>query len=173
MDEIELEDLKEVVQNKTNIIKNQRPPYVMDFPSPYSQNFEDLIVSIEVQNMKLLNPLVNKNNWDMDTDEYGTPTISILQDDDAETKSGVINGMTITVDLGKTIDSLKFIYHNSFIYVETFDNGDPSVHYDAFEFIINNKDSFPAFALEGQSIRYNKDNKTIVTTIDYIYGFIH
>ena len=63
VDEIELEDLKEVVQNKTNIIIKQRPPYVMDFPSPYSQNFEDLIVSIEVQNMKLLNPLVNKNNW--------------------------------------------------------------------------------------------------------------
>ena len=103
MDEIELEDVKEVVHNKTNIISNQRPPYDMNFPSPYSQNFEDLIVSIEVQNMKLLNPMVHKNNWDMDMDEYGTPTISILQDDNAQTNSGAINGMEITVDLGITI----------------------------------------------------------------------
>ena len=38
-------------------------------------------------------------------------------------------------------------------FLETFDNADPTITYDALKLILNTKESFPSFDLEGFSMR--------------------
>ena len=100
-----IEQIGELINNHYNImLKNQTPPYKSQFdigpPLPLSQSFEDLVVSVEVENAMILNPMISADNWQTSYDMTDTPTLSIYSHED-QTKSGAINGIRITVDLGR------------------------------------------------------------------------
>ena len=65
-----------------------------------TQNLEDLIVSVEMEDKLDLYPLLKKENWDKQEDISESPAIS-LRNTAEETRSGVFNGIKIILDLGK------------------------------------------------------------------------
>ena len=65
---------------------------------PYSQNLEDLIVSIEMEAKLDIQPLLSKDNWFIQRDITNTPSISFAST--TETRSGILNGIKVLVDLG-------------------------------------------------------------------------
>ncbi len=115
----------------------------------FSQNLEDLIISIELEDKLDIQPLLHKDNWLNQEDITRSPSISLFNTG-AETRSGILNGIKVMVDLGNEKYVLKKIIG---ICLETFDNADPTIPYDALKLIVNTKDSFPSFDLEGFSIR--------------------
>ena len=91
----------------------QRPPYAniaeKEYPSeyyenPYTQNFENFVISINKEHIHDLNPLLNESLWNIRFDEYFTPCLDIYSE--GVTRSGKLNGIKILFDL------------------ETYDNGD-------------------------------------------------
>ena len=58
---------------------------------PYSQNLEDLIVSIEMEAKLDIQPFLSKDNWDIQKDITDTPSISFASI--TETRSGILNGI--------------------------------------------------------------------------------
>ena len=104
-----VEQIAELINNHYSIMLNQTPPYKYQFdigpPLPLSQSFEDLVVSVEVENAMILNPMASTDNWQTSYDMTDTPTLSIYSHEE-DTKSGAINGIRITVDLGRYIDFL-------------------------------------------------------------------
>ena len=70
----------------------------------FSQNLEDLIISIELEDKLDIQPLLNKDNWLKQEDITGSPSISLLNTG-AETRSGILNGIKVLVDLG----NIKFV----------------------------------------------------------------
>ena len=67
-----------------------------------TQNLEDLIVSVEMEDKLDLYPLLKKENWDKQEDISESPAIS-LRNTAEETRSGIFNGIKIILDLGKGI----------------------------------------------------------------------
>ena len=117
-----------------------------------TQNLEDLIVSVEMEDKLDLYPLLKKENWDKQEDISESPAIS-LRNTAEETRSGVFNGIKIILDLGKRNYSNLNQKYITNTFSETFDNADPTITFDALRLIVNNKDSFPSFDLEGLSIK--------------------
>ena len=79
-----------------------------------TQNLEDLIVSVEMEDKLDLYPLLKKENWDKQEDISESPAIS-LRNTAEETRSGVYNGIKIILDLGKrnysNLNQPKIYYH--------------------------------------------------------------
>ena len=98
-----------------------------------TQNFEDFLIGIEKEE-KEINPLVVKSNWAVKADIYNLPVLRIFPNF-STTKSGPSNGIKMIIDL------------------ETFDNADQGIDYDALQVIIGDQENFPLFDHDGISIR--------------------
>ena len=98
-----------------------------------TQNVESFLLSIK-QKTRLVDPLLLRAAWHVRPNLYGLPVVVILPNSSL-TRSGQSNGAEIIIDL------------------ETFDNADQGVDYDALQVIIGNKEDFPVFELAGFSIR--------------------
>ena len=106
-----------------------------DFFTVVSQNFEDFLISIKDGNNFSIYPIIeNFNQWNFKLNIYHLPCIEIYRSSEV-TVSGQSNGLEIVVDL------------------ETFDNADIGVDYDALHLIIENKDNFPIFDMHGLSVK--------------------
>ena len=66
----------------------------------FSQNLEDLIISIEMEDKHYIHPLFNPKFWFKQEDITGSPAISFFNTGE-ETRSGILNGIKVLVDLGK------------------------------------------------------------------------
>ena len=95
------------------LIELQTPPYAniddKEYPpeyyqNPYTQNFENFLVNVQIGHQFEPKPLLNGSLWDIRYDEYLSPCLDIYRM--VETRSGKLNGIKILVDL------------------ETYDNGD-------------------------------------------------
>ena len=71
----------------------------------FSQNIEDLIISIELEDKLDIQPLLNKNNWFQQNDITNSPSITVYNTG-TETRSGILNGIRVLVDLGNK----KFVF---------------------------------------------------------------
>ena len=71
----------------------------------FSQNLEDLIISIEMEDKHYIHPLFNPKFWFKQEDITGSPAISFFNTGE-ETRSGILNGIKILVDLGNK----KFVF---------------------------------------------------------------
>ena len=98
-----------------------------------TQNVESFLLSIK-QRTRIVEPLLLRAAWHVRPNLYGLPVLEILPNSSL-TRSGQSNGVEIILDL------------------ETFDNADQGVDYDALQVIIGNKEDFPVFELAGFSIR--------------------
>ena len=107
--------------------KKHSPLYVM------TQNVESFLLSIK-QNTRILDPLLLRTAWNVRPNLHDLPCLEIFPNSSV-TKSGQSNGVEIILDL------------------ETFDNADQGVDYDALQVIIGNKEDFPVFELSGFSLR--------------------
>ena len=160
---MQLEHIEEVVStpDALSILCDQVPLYegvdlgtclsnFADFLS-FSQNIEDLIISVEMEDKHYIHPLFYPF-WFKQVDIMGSPSISFYNTGE-ETRSGILNGIKVLVDLGKTfvfiLKQIKIIRD----FLETFDNADPTITYDALKLILKTKESFPSFDLEGFSMR--------------------
>ena len=112
-----------------------------DDDQPVSQNFEDLLISIKDGGNTSIFPLIERETqWNYSLDIYYLPCLEVYQSSSL-TRSGQSNGMELVVDL------------------ETFDNADAGVDYDALQVIIENKDNFPIFDIHGLSIKPGEMSK--------------
>ena len=112
-----------------------------DFESAVSQNFEDFFISIKDGGNTSIFPLIERaTQWDYKLGIYYLPCLEVYKSSWL-TRSGQSNGMEVVVDL------------------ETFDNADASVDYDALQVIIENKDNFPIFDINGLSIKPGEMSK--------------
>ena len=66
----------------------------------FSQNLEDLILSIEMENKLYIYPLFKHKLWSKQEDIMDSPSISFFHNGE-ETRSGILNGIKVVVDLGK------------------------------------------------------------------------
>ena len=115
----------------------QLPIYMSedDVGSAVSQNFEDFFLSIKDGGNTSIFPLTERDTqWDYKLDIYYLPCLEVYHSSSV-TRSGLSNGMELILDL------------------ETFDNADAGVDYDALQVIIQNKDNFPIFDIHGLSIK--------------------
>ena len=71
----------------------------------FSQDLEDLIISIELEDKLDIQPLLNKNNWFQQNDITNSPSITVYNTG-TETRSGILNGIRVLVDLGNK----KFVF---------------------------------------------------------------
>ena len=90
------------------LVESQTPPYYANideyYQNPYTQNFENFLVNVQIGHQFEPNPLLNGSIWNIRFDEYISPCLDIYRN--GETRSGKLNGIKILVDL------------------ETYDNGD-------------------------------------------------
>ena len=109
------------------------PPQQKDSPlDTITQNVESFLLSIKHET-RILDPLLLRAAWNVRPNLHGLPCLEIFPNSSV-TKSGQSNGVEIILDL------------------ETFDNADQGVDYDALHVIIGNKEDFPVFEL-GFSVR--------------------
>ena len=109
--------------------------------SVVSQNFEDFFISIKDGGNTSIYPLIDRQDqWDYKLDIYYLPCLEVYHSSSL-TRSGQANGLELTIDL------------------ETFDNADAEVDYDALQVIIQNKDNFPIFDIHGLSIKPGEMSK--------------
>ena len=66
----------------------------------FSQNLEDLVISIEMKNKLYIQPLFKHKLWSKQEDIMDSPSISFYNNGE-ETRSGILNGIKVVVDLGK------------------------------------------------------------------------
>ena len=109
--------------------------------SVVSQNFEDFFISIKDGGNTSIFPLIERQTqWDYKLDINYFPCLDVYHSSSLTT-SGQANGMELVVDL------------------ETFDNADAGVDYDALQLIIQNKDNFPIFDINGLSMNPGEMSK--------------
>lgn len=65
----------------------------------FSQNLEDLIISTELEDHFFIQPILHRDNYFKQEDITGSPSISLFHTG-AETRSGILNGVKVLVDLG-------------------------------------------------------------------------
>ena len=66
---------------------------------PLSQNLEDLVISIEMEDKLYIQPLFKPKLWLKQEDIMDSPSISFFNES-KETRSGILNGIKVLVDLG-------------------------------------------------------------------------
>ena len=112
-----------------------------DWSAVVSQSFEDFFISIKDGGNTSIFPLSERpSQWDYKLDIYYLPCLEVYHSSSL-TRSGQANGLELTVDL------------------ETFDNADAGVDYDALQIIIQNKDNFPIFDINGLSLKPGEMSK--------------